>query len=127
MDNIQICLASHKFNNIIIIQLLTGSCPLLWNSSVLSIIQYNLDVSGALSALIRCTIQDNNEIYVIECGVNGQWSTDIDLCTSINLINSPKGKGYFLTGVRRSIYMYIYIYILSLTETASTEKIIVSA
>ena len=54
------------------------------DSSLFSVIQYNIYISGALSALIMCTIQDCNETHVIECGLNGQWSIDI-----ANVCNNP--------------------------------------
>ena len=62
------------------------------DSSSLSVLQYNINNSGVLSALVRCTAPgDNetyagdNETYVIECGMNGQWNTDItDNCCSSN-------------------------------------------
>ena len=69
----------------IVAMLLTGRCPFLVDSSSLSILQYNINTSGALSALVRCTVPDDNETYVIECGMNGQWNTDItDNCSSSN-------------------------------------------
>ena len=65
--------------------LLTGRCPFLVDSSSLSVLQYNINTSGALSALVRCTAPHDNETYVIECGMNGQWNTDItDNCSSSN-------------------------------------------
>ena len=60
------------------------------DSSSLSVLQYNINTSGALSALVRCTAPGDNEVcvneaYVIECGVNGQWNTDITVvCRSSN-------------------------------------------
>ena len=55
------------------------------DSSVLSVLRYNINTSGVLSALVRCTAPGDNETYVIECGVNGQWNTDItDNCSSSN-------------------------------------------
>ena len=71
---------------------ITGRCPLLRDSSVLSVIQYNINISGDMSALIRCTTQDDNETDVIECGMNGQWNTDIeDVCRSIHTTQAHKG------------------------------------
>ena len=55
------------------------------DSSVLSVLQYNINASGALSALVRCTAPGDNETYVIECGMNGLWNTDITIvCRSSN-------------------------------------------
>ena len=55
------------------------------DSSSLSVLQYNINTSGVLSALVRCTAPGDNETYVIECGMNGQWNTDItDNCSSSN-------------------------------------------
>ena len=74
------------------LMLLTGRCPFFVDSSSLSVLQYNINTYGALSALVRCTaLGDNetyagdNETYVIECGINGQWNTDItDNCRGSN-------------------------------------------
>ena len=55
------------------------------DSSSLSVLQYNINTSGALSALVMCTAPGDNETYVIECGMNGQWNSDItDNCSSSN-------------------------------------------
>ena len=55
------------------------------DSSSLSVLHYNINTSGALSALVRCTAPADNETYVIECGMNGQWNTNIiDNCSSSN-------------------------------------------
>ena len=57
----------------------------LVDSSSLSVLQYNINTSGALSALVRCTAPGDNETYVIECEMNGRWNTDItDNCSSSN-------------------------------------------
>ena len=65
--------------------LLIGRCSFLVDSSSLSVLQYNIDTSGALSALVRCTAPGDNETYVIECEMNGWWNTDItDNCSSSN-------------------------------------------
>ena len=67
------------------------------DSSVLSVLQYNINTSGALSALIRCTMEDYSETYVTECGKSGQWKTDIaEACRSLNTVEpqsyEPLGK-----------------------------------
>ena len=55
------------------------------DSSSLFVLQYNINTSGALSALVMCTAPGDHETYVIECGVNGQWNTDITVvCRSSN-------------------------------------------
>ena len=55
------------------------------DSSSLSVLQYNINTSGALSALVRCTAPGDNENHVIKCGTNGQWNTDITVvCISSN-------------------------------------------
>ena len=54
-------------------------------NSSLSVLQYNINTPNVLSALVRCTVPDDNETYVIECGMNGQWNTDItDNCSTPN-------------------------------------------
>ena len=57
--------------------------------------QYNLDVSGILSALIKFATQDVNMTHVIECGMNGRWNTDLDVCTSLSTIKTSNGETYF--------------------------------
>ena len=63
------------------------------DSSVLSVLQYNINTSGALSVLIRCTMEDYSETYVTECGKSGQWNTDIaEVCRSLNTIPTSAGE-----------------------------------
>ena len=63
------------------------------DSSSLSVLQYNINTSGALSALVRCTAPGDNEAYVIECGKNGQWNRDItDNCRSLNTMPTSAGE-----------------------------------
>ena len=67
------------------------------DSSSLSVLQYNINTSDVLSALVRCTAPGDNETYVIECGMNGQWNTDItDNCSSPNILQTPTGEYYNL-------------------------------
>ena len=70
------------------------------DSSSLSVLQYNINTSDVLSALVRCTAPSDNETYVIKCGMNGQWNTDItDNCSSSNqkttISEYYKNKIYF--------------------------------
>ena len=63
------------------------------DSSVFSVLQYNINISSVFSALVRCTVPGDNETYVIECGMNGQWNTDItDNCRSLNTIPTSAGE-----------------------------------
>ena len=72
--------------------ILTGRCPLFVDSSSLSVLQYNINTSGALSVLIRCTTPDYNETQVTECGMNGKWNGDIEnICRSHTAIQTQAG------------------------------------
>ena len=63
------------------------------DSSVLSVLQYNINIFGVFSALVRCAAPDDNETHVIECGKNGQWNTDItDDCRSLNTMPTSAGE-----------------------------------
>ena len=52
--------------------ILTGKCPFLLDTPTLSVLQYNIDISGVLSVQIRCNVEYGNESHVIECGRNQQ-------------------------------------------------------
>ena len=55
-------------------------------------LQYNINTSGALSVLIRCTTPDYNETQVTECGINGKWNGDIEnICRSHTAIQTQAG------------------------------------
>ena len=61
------------------------------DSSDFSVLQYNINISSVFSALVRCTVP--GETHVIECGMNGQWNTDIiDNCRSLNTIPTSAGE-----------------------------------
>ena len=72
--------------------LFSGKCPLLTNTLAYSILQYNVNISGVFSALISCVNDVYNETYMVECGMDGQWNTDIaNVCRNTKTTQTPTG------------------------------------
>ena len=81
-----------------LILILTGTCPFLLDTPTLSVLQYNIDISGVLSVQIRCNVEYGNESHVIECGRNRQWyNSTTDYCTNTTQIQT--GKNYKILNV----------------------------
>ena len=78
--------------------ILTGGCPFLLDTPTLSVLQYNIDISGILSVQIRCNVEYGNESHVIECGRNQQWyNSTTAYCTNTTQIQ--RGKNYKILNV----------------------------
>ena len=54
--------------------LMLGRCPLIMNSSSQSVVNYNISITGTLTALIMCSA--GHQVY-FECGRYGHWKADL--------------------------------------------------
>ena len=46
---------------------------------MLSVMKYNVDISGTSTALVKCV---SNKSYVVECGIDRGWNSNLTtICT----------------------------------------------
>ena len=58
-----------------------GTCPLITNSLIQSVLYYNISITGIFTVKIQCLT--GNQVYSRECGSNGQWNTNLtSFCSS---------------------------------------------
>ena len=58
-----------------------GTCPLITNSLIQSVLYYNISITGTLTVKTQCLT--GNQVYSRECGSNGQWNDNLtSFCSS---------------------------------------------
>lgn len=70
-----------------------GRCPLLPATLSFSVIEYSINTSNVITALVKC---NNTNYYEIECDINGLWDIDfIEKCASSLSTEFLVGKSWY--------------------------------